>query len=106
MLRADWTRAAIVCLAAPGCAPEDECERAAFRAVGIAPMDWPPVVLRCLERGSECGGSSATCRRIAALRDAAQSAASSCFDQSCSAYTSCLGRFVASAMSPAVPAWR
>ncbi|HEY2517680.1 MAG TPA: hypothetical protein VGI39_42720 [Polyangiaceae bacterium] len=106
VIRADWAAAAIDCFARPGCDPPDECERSAFRAIGQSPLDWPPIVLRCLSRGDECGGSSATCRRLAALTEGARAAAAPCFDEPCAVYSRCFAAFVSTRMTPAVPEWR
>ena len=106
LIRADWAAATIECFARPDCDAPDACERAAFRAIGQSPLDWPPIVLRCLARGDECGGSSTTCRHLAALTEGAREAASPCFDEPCAAYSRCFASFVAARMTPAVPDWR
>jgi hypothetical protein len=106
VLRPEWVHAAIACLGESACDSSVDCESAAYRAIGAAPLSWPPVVMRCLARGDTCGGSSATCQRLAALSDEAQAEASACFDQPCEGYAVCFRRFVASRVTPAVPAWK
>jgi hypothetical protein len=82
VLRSDWARAEVACLGRAACAEDDAavsaCEREALGAVGAAPLAPPAVVMECLERGSECGGSSVTCRRLAAMTDVARAEASAC----------------------------
>lgn len=106
VLRGEWARAAIACLGESVCDSSADCEAAAYRAIGAAPLSWPPVVMRCLARGDACGGSSATCQHLAALSDDARAEASVCFDQPCDGYAACFRRFVATRVTPAVPAWR
>ena len=61
VLRADWARADIACLGRTACDATEDCESAAYRAIGAAPLSWPPAgpalpatwrrlwgVLRCL----------------------------------------------------------
>jgi hypothetical protein len=62
--------------------------------------------MRCFERGDTCGGSSVTCRRLAAMTDDARAEAAVCFDQPCETYAPCLREFIASHVTPAVHAWR
>jgi hypothetical protein len=109
LLREDWTTATIACLGRTSCSvtdAEDDCEAEAFRAIGAAPVAWPGVVMRCLQRGAACGGSSARCRRIAAMADGARAEVDACFDLPCDAYDLCLRGFLASRVTPAVPRWQ
>jgi hypothetical protein len=106
LLRADWIQTVVACRSRADCPTLDACETEGYRAIGAAPLDWPPVVLQCLERGAECGGSSATCRRFAALMDDARADVARCFQGSCEASASCLRTFLARRVMPAVPAWR
>jgi hypothetical protein len=106
LLRPDWARAEIACLGQAACDLPGDCEAEASRTIGAAPFSWPPVVMRCLARGDVCGGSSATCRRLAAMTDEAQAEAGACFDLSCDAYTRCFRRFLDGRVAPAVPGWR
>jgi hypothetical protein len=109
LLRPDWARAELACLGRTPCSSSTaaaDCETEAYRAIGIAPLSWPTVVMRCLERGDACGGSFVTCRHLAAMSDDATAAASVCFDQPCDAYAACFRDFLASRVTPAVPAWR
>jgi hypothetical protein len=106
LLRADWVRADVACLGQATCGASQDCETEAYRSIGAAPFAWPPVVMRCLARGDACGGSSATCRRLAALTDDARAEADACFEGPCEAYASCFQAFLASRVAPAVPPWR
>jgi hypothetical protein len=64
-------------------------------AVDRAPVvDWPPVVMRCLQMGDSCGGSATTCRALVSLAEDARAEAMRCFDAgSCEAYTACFRAF-------------
>lgn len=106
LLRADWARAAIACLGTTPCEATPDCDALAYRAIGVTPLSWPPVVMRCFEREATCGGSSASCRRVAAFSDAAQAEVAMCFDRACPEFTDCFDSFVATRVAPAVPSWR
>jgi hypothetical protein len=109
LLRPDWARAQIACLARTACGPpnaSEGCESEAYRAIGAAPLSWPTAVMRCLERGDRCGGSFSTCRRLAAMSDDAQAQASVCFDQPCDAYATCFRDFFAARVAPAMHVWK
>jgi hypothetical protein len=106
VLRGDWLRAEVACLAAPGCATVDECEMQGYRAIGVAPPDWPPIVRRCVQMGDLCGGTFATCRHLVAVVDDARAEAEQCFSMpTCDAYAACFRGFVATRLEAAVPAW-
>jgi len=105
-LRADWARADIACLRDPKCIGEDECEANAARAVGATPLSWPPVVLRCLQKGDLCGGSGATCRRLVATTGDVAREADVCFAKDCDAYQACFGALWDARVVSAVPAWK
>lgn len=105
-LRADWVRAELACFANEACTAEDDCETVGYRAIGVRPEAWPPVVRRCVQMGDLCGGSFATCRRLTAMTDDARTDALRCFSTStCDAYAACFHDFVASRLQPAVPTW-
>jgi hypothetical protein len=111
VLRSDWASADIACIGRAACTGDDAavsaCEREALGAVGGGPSAWPAVVMECLERGSECGGSSVTCQRLAAMTDVARAEASACFaERSCDAYSACFRDFLAARVAAAVPRWR
>jgi hypothetical protein len=109
LLRPDWTREQIACLGRTACGSanaSEECEAEAYRKIGAAPLSWPTSVMRCLERGDACGGSFATCRRLAAMNDDARAEACACFDRPCEAYAACFHEFFASRVTPAVHAWK
>ena len=105
-LRADWVHADIECLSAPACTTEADCEATASRAVGASPLAWPPVVLRCLQKGDECGGSSATCRRLVATTDELARDADACFAMACGDYRSCFRALWDARVASAVASWR
>jgi hypothetical protein len=106
VLRADWVRAEVACLANEACNADDDCELVGYRTIGVTPLDWPPVVRRCIQMGDICGGAFATCRHLTALTDEARAAALRCFStSSCDDYATCFRAFVASHVDPAVPTW-
>jgi hypothetical protein len=84
---------------------DDACERSSFRAIGIDPLAWPPVVLRCLAKGDVCGGTFRACRRLAAMTDAARAEADRCFARGCAEYRACFDAFWSARVAPAAPAW-
>ena len=106
LLRADWTRAAIACLGRTSCDVDEDCENEAYRAIGVSPLTSPPVVMRCLERGAACGGSSVACRRLAAMNDEARGEAARCFEEPCEGYAACFKAFVETRVAPGMPGWR
>ncbi len=92
----------MACLADPKCAAEDECETAAYRATGAAPLAWPPAVLACLQMGSSCGGSSAACKRLAAASDEARDEATRCFARPCDEFRACFEVVYRARIEPAL----
>lgn len=106
LLRPDWANAEIACLGRARCEAEEDCETEAYRVIGAAPLSWPPVVMRCLQQADTCGGSSARCRRLAAMSDGARAEVAACLDRACDAFTSCFQTFFAARVAPAAPDWR
>jgi hypothetical protein len=106
LLRTDWAKTTIACLGRTPCEAEEDCEVTAYRTIGVAPLSWPPIVMRCFQRGDTCGGSSVRCRRLAAMNDDARGEVAGCLDQTCEEFTACFGSFFATRVAPAVPSWR
>jgi hypothetical protein len=95
VIRPDWARAAASCADGLACDRSlDACAREARSAIGIDALALPPVVLRCLQKGDQCGGRSADCLALAALTDAWRDQADACFaERSCAAYAARFAAF-------------
>jgi hypothetical protein len=104
-IRADWAAAEMSCLRAAPCDAGVDCDPVAERAIGVRPLDQPPVVLRCLVKGDTCGGSFAMCRRLAALTDDARLEVDRCASLDCDGWRACFATFWRSRVAPALPAW-
>jgi hypothetical protein len=105
-IRADWAAAATACARTAPCDADVDCDVVAGRAIGVRPLDQPPVVLRCLVKGDACGGSFVMCRRLAALTDDARLEVDRCATLDCDRWRACFAAFWRSSVAPVVPAWQ
>jgi len=103
--RTDDARAsALRCFDASSCTAFSDCFHTLLTA-RAAIVDWSPVVMRCLQKSDECGGSAATCRGLSSLADEAQSSALRCFDEgSCATFSECFRAFLAVHAATTAPA--